>query len=122
MNRKEMSKIICQHLRKDNLVDGVSETYLISSIMDALKEIKEKEKCYLIICDWKEYYEGSVDILGKANSKDEALKIFQEKVEKEKCEVEKRGWDIIEDTKDSFEAEWEEEWSGNYTKLYIQKA
>jgi hypothetical protein len=39
MTRKEMSKIICKHLRKDSLVDGVDETYLISSVMDALKEI-----------------------------------------------------------------------------------
>lgn len=44
MKRKDMSKIICKHLRKDSLVDGVSETYLIASIMDALKEIEEKEE------------------------------------------------------------------------------
>lgn len=39
MTRKDMSKIICKHLRKDSLVDGVDETYLIASVMDALKEI-----------------------------------------------------------------------------------
>jgi translation elongation factor EF-Tu-like GTPase len=41
LSRKEISKIICKHLRKDSLVDGVNETYLIASVMDALKEIKE---------------------------------------------------------------------------------
>ena len=41
LTRKEMSKTICNHLRKDSLVDGVNETYLIASVMDALKEIKE---------------------------------------------------------------------------------
>lgn len=79
------------------------------------------DKHYVILKDCKEYYEGGIDILGITHTKDEARQILQEQVEKERQEMEDRGWDIIKDTKDAFEAEWEEEWSGNYLKLYIQK-
>ena len=42
MTRKGISKAICSHLFKDGLVDESQETYLIMSVMDALKESKEE--------------------------------------------------------------------------------
>lgn len=41
MTRKNISKTICTHLLRDGLVDKSQETYLIMSVMDALKEIEE---------------------------------------------------------------------------------
>ena len=42
MTRKNISKAICSHLLRDGLVDKSQETYLIMSVMDALKESKEE--------------------------------------------------------------------------------
>ena len=42
MTRKNISKTICTHLLRDGLVDKSQETYLIMSVMDALKEIVEE--------------------------------------------------------------------------------
>lgn len=42
MIRKNISKIICTHLLRDGLVDKSQETYLVMSVMDALKEIAEE--------------------------------------------------------------------------------
>lgn len=42
MTRKNISKTICTHLLRDGLVDESQETYLIMSVMDALKESKEE--------------------------------------------------------------------------------
>lgn len=44
MSKKDMSKIICHNLLKNNLVDKSQETYLISSVMDSLKEIDNSNK------------------------------------------------------------------------------
>lgn len=42
MTRKDISKAICSRLLRDGLVDESQETYLIMSVMDALKESKEE--------------------------------------------------------------------------------
>lgn len=42
MTRKNISKTICTHLLRDGMVDKSQETYLIMSVMDALKEIEEE--------------------------------------------------------------------------------
>lgn len=42
MTRKNISKAICSHLLRDGLVDKSQETYLVMSVMDALKEIEEE--------------------------------------------------------------------------------
>lgn len=43
MTRKNISKAIYSHLLRDGLVDKSQETYLIMSVMDALKESKEED-------------------------------------------------------------------------------
>ena len=42
MTRKNISKAICTHLLRDGLVDKSQETYLVMSVMDALKESNEE--------------------------------------------------------------------------------
>lgn len=42
MTSKNISKTICSHLLRDGLVDKSQETYLVMSVMDALKESKEE--------------------------------------------------------------------------------
>ena len=43
LSRKDKSKIICNHLFKDDLCNKSQETYVIMSVWDALKEIEKKE-------------------------------------------------------------------------------
>lgn len=75
---------------------------------------------YLVIYDWKEYNEGSVDILCVEHSLEDAIKVFNKQLVIVKRLTKEMDWDVIEETENSFIAECEEEWSGNYTKLYIQ--
>ena len=77
---------------------------------------------FIIINDWKDCYEGDVTILGVEHSLEEAKHIFQKELIEEKKRAKNRDWDIVEETDVCFIAECEEEWSGNYTKLYIQKS
>lgn len=78
-------------------------------------------KHYVIINDYRDDYEGEVLILGVVHSWEEATEIFQRELIEERKRAEDLGYDVNEDTEVCFTAEWEEEWSGNYTKLYIQK-
>lgn len=70
LNKKEKSKIICKHLIKNNC--EMNETYLISAVMDALKEIedKEDEKLYAV---WAENEETNPMLIGIAKSPKTAI-------------------------------------------------
>ena len=76
---------------------------------------------YVIVSDCKEYYEGSVDILGIAHSLEGAKEFFEKAVINFRERADKNDFDVIDDTDVYFYAECEEEWSGNYIKLYVQK-
>ncbi len=77
---------------------------------------------YLIINDYRYDYEGEVRVLGVVHSLKEAKEIFQKFLVGERKDAQEHGHDkVIEDTESCFIAEYEEEWSGNYTKLYIQR-
>lgn len=75
---------------------------------------------YVIINDYKSYHEGSVDILGVEHSLEDAKQSFKNNLPLAKRFASQNDFNIIEDTEVCFVAECEEEWSGNYMKLYIQ--
>ena len=78
-------------------------------------------KHFIIIKDSKEYHEGDIEILAVKHSPDEALSVFQKTLVAAKEKAENNDWAVIQETENSFTAECEEEWSGNYIKLYIQE-
>ena len=76
-------------------------------------------KHFVIVKDSKEYHEGDVEILAVKHSSDEALPVFKKALVEAKEKAENNDWNVIQETENSFAAECEEEWSGNYIKLYI---
>lgn len=77
-------------------------------------------KHYVVVLEWSTEDEEGVQILGVEHTFDEAKKIFDEYLVKEREFVEEHGYEIDEDTSCVFCAGIMGYWKDNHTTLYIQ--
>ena len=75
---------------------------------------------YVVILDWATEDCEAVDILAVKHNLEEAKKVFDEALVKERAYAEEHSFEIFEDIDTLFGAGEAGYWSTNHTKLYIQ--
>ena len=75
---------------------------------------------YVVINEWATEDENGVTILGVAHSMEEAKRIFNENIDKERELAEENGYTIYEDDETTFDAGEEGFYITNHGSLYIQ--
>ena len=77
-------------------------------------------KHYVIVLDWATEDDSDVQILGVANTLDDAKEIFEEHLAEEKKIAEENGYEIDTENGAIFDAGIMGYWRDNHITLYIQ--